>query len=254
MAGTSGCIPDYCVNFFGQLREPARRMSVLSTPNERPHFDIEAQAKNAPVTSRIADPAPAPDRVTQLFKEYQTLVRALSSENGESHLPAVGKIFVEIQKCRREARREQARRHLAETHKAKQHNKNQDESPDQAQITNDDQHPNQEQGEQEAENGHRHQEQHHLQQLCQCSEYVPAQYEEQHQPRLRSQSFIKHPSHRFIITHYPPNEDEATQNRQSGPERDEDVICGIERASVIECAAHGQPYRRSVGEVLDGAG
>lgn len=222
MAGTSGCIPDYHVNFFGQLCEPASRLPRITPPEPEPQLDFEQQSHNAPVPSRTADHASASDPVAELFKKDQNLIRGLSCGNVETYLATIKDVFAAVRQSRKNACTEMpTEQRLVEGHQVEQNDPNQAECPDQHQISNGDQHQNQHQVEHEPEHKHQQKEQPQVQVAHHGQEHLAMQREDQHQdqhqhqPQRQSHNPPKQPVHRFIITHYPKNKDNSKLPRQA---------------------------------------
>lgn len=214
MAGTSGCIPDYHVNFFGQLCEPASRLPRITPPEPEPQLDFEQQSHNAPVPSRTADHASAPDPVAEMFKEDQHLIRGLSCGNVETYLATIKDVFAAVRQSRKNACTEMpTEQRLVEGHQVKQNDQNQAEFPDQHQVSHGNQHQH--------KLKHKHQltEQCRTQQACHCQEHLTLQREDQEQdqdqPQPQSHNPPLHPAHSFIITHYPKTKDNAKLPRQA---------------------------------------
>ena len=98
MAGTSGCIPDYEVNFFGQLCKPASCRSTTATSESTPHADTsEAQP---PTSTSTAKQAPPPDRIHELFTANQELIRGLSLGSVETYVATLKEVFAEVRRGR----------------------------------------------------------------------------------------------------------------------------------------------------------
>ena len=218
MAGTSGCIPDYHVNFFGQLCQPASHPSRITSPEPGPQLDTEQQSNNTPVPSCTADHAPAPDPVAAMFKENQNLIRGLSCGNVETYLATIKEVFTAVRQSRKNAFTEMPQeQRLAEHHQVGQDEQNQAECPDQQQITNGNQ-----QIDHEYEHTHPHKEQCQLQQACRCQEHLARQEsrdqdqrQHQHQHQTQLQNPQKYPAYNFIVTHYPKNKDNTKLLRQA---------------------------------------
>ena len=221
MAGTSGCIPDYHVNFFSQLCQPASHPSRMTSPEPGPQLDFEQQSNNTPVPSCTADHAPAPDPVAEMFKENQNLIRGLSCGNIETYLATIKDVFTAVRQSRKNAFTEMPReQRLAEHYQVGQGEQNQAECPDQHPLTNGNQHQTHQQIDPEYEHTHPYKEQCQLQQACRCQEHLARQesrdqdqHQHQHQPRLQNPH--KYPAHNFIVTHYPKNKDNTKLPRQA---------------------------------------
>lgn len=105
--GPSGCVPDFEVNVFGQLCRPARRSASLPSPeDDETDVDDEGQVNGASVSSTCkTDDVPTSDRISELFQKNQVLIRSLSeSGNVEDYLATVKNVFKEVRQSRRDFR------------------------------------------------------------------------------------------------------------------------------------------------------
>ncbi len=250
MAGTSGCIPDHQVNFFGQLCNPPQHSSAMSPHETETRDDIQSSAGSALTPLRTAQRVPRDDRISELFKENQKLIRGLSPENVETYLATVKEVFVEVRRSRRNACAERLPQgQLAEYHEFERDVRDQIEHRDQEVK-----HRGQRQDQQEEEDGPRHrdqqeeehrpkhQDQHqdqHGAYRCQGLEDPPAtQHGEQRheesqsqirqQPHQQFQSQAKYATHPFIITHYSQDIDLDGLACQDQLQRAEDTMCCME--------------------------
>ena len=106
-AGTSGCVPDFEVNVFGQLCKPAPRpSSTPSSPEDQePDIDVQAQPNGALLASTcITDQVPTPDPISDLFQKHQLMIRSLSGGNVETFIATVKDVFKEVSQSRRDDR------------------------------------------------------------------------------------------------------------------------------------------------------
>ena len=191
MAGTSGCVPDFEVNIFGQLCKPARRPSSLpSSEDQEPDADAQGQANGAPVMPTCTtDHVPTPDRISELFQKNQLLIRGLSPGNVEDYIATVKNVFKEVRQSRMDAGAD----HMEGQGMAvvRQACLCMEYSPAETQ---------------EAEVRLRRGEYHQFPPACRCKERERDQ--EQYQPRRRSQNQRESSAHRFTIKHYEQDEDE----------------------------------------------
>lgn len=220
MAGTSGCIPDHEVNFFGQLCGPVPRPSTTDSPDAEPQSDVETPANDALVPARTPENTPAPDPIAELSKENQDLIRGLSLENVDTYLATVKDIFVQVRESRKNACTElPQRQQLAQEQQVEGHDECQAEHQDQ------------------------NQEQSLVQQPPQLLDNQSAQLKEQddQQPRLQSQRPAEEPTYPLIVPRYPSNKTfpliatqhsnnkaQAMRPCKSGIQGDEDAMDCIE--------------------------
>ncbi|CAF9937404.1 hypothetical protein IMSHALPRED_011127 [Imshaugia aleurites] len=180
LAGTSGCIPDHHVNFFGQLCGPAPPRPTKINYKSEPQAATHEQIREAPLPPRSASQVPNPNPDPKSINKNKNHTEALSPANAENY-PATAK--KNLPQGRANASEEPSRtQQPAELPQSQHKPQNQIETADQHQ---DGQHAGQ-RGEDEE----------------QCEE------EHQHQPRHRFQSLARRPAHSFIITHYDKNERE----------------------------------------------
>ena len=103
--GTSGCLPDFEVNVFGQLCKPAHRpSSPPSSEDQEPDVDAQGQANATPAASTcITDYVPKPDPVFELVQKNQILIQSLSGGNGDDYIATVKRVFKEVRQSRGDA-------------------------------------------------------------------------------------------------------------------------------------------------------
>ena len=190
MVGASGCVPDFKVNFFGQLCRPTHRPSSLpSSEDQEPDANAQAQANGTPAASTcITDYVPKPDPVSELFQKNQILIQSLSGDNVDDYIATVKRVFKEVRQSRGDADAD----HMERQGMA-------------VQI--------QEHLEEEAEPCLQHKERERDQ--------------KKYQSRRRSQSRHESSAHRFTIKHYEQDEDEdeATLLCREQKKRKGDGIC-----------------------------
>ena len=92
MAGASGCIPDYQVNFFGQLCQNKPTSSAVPAPVPEPKSDLDPQPDTTPTQSHTSVPAPEPDSIAKLLQENQNRVRSPARH--------VREVFAEVRRDR----------------------------------------------------------------------------------------------------------------------------------------------------------
>ncbi len=256
MAGTSGCIPDHQVNFFGQLCNPPQHSSAMSPHETETRDDIQSSAGSALTPLRTAQRVPRDDRITELFKENQKLIRGLSPENVETYLATVKEVFVEVRRIRRNACAERLpqgqsagyqefeRDGRDQTEHRDQEVKDRGQRQDQQEEEDGPRHQDQQEendrpghkDQQEDEQRPRHQDQQedqHGAYHCQGLEHPPAaQHGEQRQDESQSQirqqpqqfqSQAKYPTRHFVITHYSQDIDSAGSACQNQLQRAEDA-------------------------------
>ena len=104
MADTSGCIPDFEVNVFGQVCKPARRLSPIPE-EEEPDADAEGQTNRAlvPLTG-TKEHVPKPDPISELFQKNQVMIQSLSCGDVEAYIANVKNVFKEVRQSRRDVR------------------------------------------------------------------------------------------------------------------------------------------------------
>lgn len=231
MAGTSGCIPDYHVNFFGQLCKSARRGSSAMPspkPESEPHIGIETQTTTASESRCLPKDGPAPrDPIADLFQENQDLIRGLSCGNIETYQATLRAVFKEVRESRRDSRAERAQRREVgdEGADTEMDVECQAGCEDGNRVTTN---GNQSQTPQQAGDGIEHHKQQEQDQQhppdSQDLEYPtiqkdnPDQNQPQPQSQLRLQSALNVPRHHFVITHYPQHGDQIGLILQSrGP-------------------------------------
>lgn len=218
MAGTSGCIPDYHVNLFGQLCEPARRPSpsTMTSPNPEPEpqTNIENQTDTAPEPPHTPKDYPAPphrDPIAELFQKNQDLIRGLSCGDAETYQATLRAVFKEVRESRRRSRAERAERREVGDEGGKVDEdggcgagcENRDH------VTNGNRFQNEQQVDEEAELEHQHkgQEQDEPQPESHNPEHQTSPNDDQHRNQLEPQpplqSSHKVPTHGFIITYCP---------------------------------------------------
>ena len=167
MAGTSGCIPDHDVNFFGQLCKPARSPTTIPSPEEESKLDVDSQENNTPILPPPANTMPAPDRISELFQTNQKLIRGLSCGNCETYIATLKAIFAEVRQSRSKTGVKQLAR---QPHESEGYDEDEGQREDPYQVVMDDQDENEDRLRQGSENGPKVAEQF---QICQAEHHPP---------------------------------------------------------------------------------
>lgn len=135
MAGTSGCIPDFEVNLFGQLCKPALPPFVVTTSEPEPRDGINSQLDDPLVPQRTATKTAEPDPIALAFQKHQHLIRGFSGANAEVYLATVKEVFAEVRRDRMKGCVEQPQeQQLAKHDPVKQHNENPAERQNKCQV------------------------------------------------------------------------------------------------------------------------
>lgn len=156
MARRSGCIPDYEVNFFGQLCKPAIPPSAVTPPKPELQDAINDHVDDTPIPRRATTSVFEPDPITTTFKKYEHLIRGFSDGNVEEHLATIMDVFIEVRRDRMNAAAKQVREQQPAEH---------------------------DQVEQIDEHGSEHPEHRHIRQQEQHEQQPPVQQENQHHPQ-----------------------------------------------------------------------
>ena len=211
MAGTSGCVPEFEVNVFGQLCKPARRLSSVASPKDQEADanvdDAKSQANGAPVTSTCStDHAPKPDPISELFQKNQILIQSLSRDNVETYIATVKNEFKEVRQSRGDVRADHMKGQGMAV--ARQACLGMEYSP--AEI-------------QEAELLLRREELAHFAAACRCVGRERDQ--ERYLLRRRYPSPRDSSTHHFTIKNYEQDKDEDTLSCREQQKREENRIC-----------------------------
>ena len=207
MPGASGCVPDFEVNVFGQLCRPANRPFTEPSPEDHePDVDAEGQANDAPVSSTsTTDHVPTSDQISEVFQKNQKLIKSLSGGNVENYIATVKNEFKEVRQSRTETRADSTEgQKTAVVHQ---------DCPCVDYLSAETR---------EAELQLRSEERCQLSEGCRYIEQERDQ--EQYEPRCRSQSHHSSSAHRFVVRHYEQDEDVATLFRQEQSERRGGVV------------------------------
>lgn len=209
MAGTSGCKPDYHVNFFGRLCVPAPRPSAVTDGPSEVQSDIDSQVDCTPEPHRTSMPASQPGTTTEAFEGHQHLIRGFSLGGLERYLATVTEVHAKVRQDRASACLEQPQeQQLAEDSQVDHYHEHRAEYQ-----ANRDQTKDQDQHVQE-----QHQEQHQNQH----------QPQHQQQPQPGSQSLREQPATAKSSLRPSKNEHAANAPRQSRLQREEDAMFYIE--------------------------
>lgn len=96
MAGTSGCVPDYHVNFFGQLCGPAPRPSAETDGPSEAQSNIDNEVDSTADPHQTSKPASHPGPITEEFEEHELLIRWISIGGSERYLVTVNEVHTPV--------------------------------------------------------------------------------------------------------------------------------------------------------------
>ena len=212
MAGTSGCIPDHNVNFFGCLCVPRR--SAIETSESEPEINIEDHVIEPPTPLRTAVHAAKPDRIGDLFAANQKLIRSYSPADIEIFQATVKENFAEVRRDRANAFAEPPEEHLRTErdhvgHIHEDQAGTQDSSRAQGQSRCLDRNENQTKAEL-------------------CATQHSKQHAERNHAHYQSPNPPQYPAHRFIITPYSKDHSRDKAPRQTPRQHGEITMFGVE--------------------------